>query len=159
MPNLPLLLPVLGVGVLVALLASRPLARWLPCPPWAAALLVVSLAVIAAVTVTPQQPDSGGVQSWPFTWLTSWFSDRVLNVLLFVPLGLAVALVGRAWLRRALAVACLLLPLVVEGVQLLIGPLARDSQWQDVIDNTLGVAIGLAVGLALRRWVLRGDPP
>jgi glycopeptide antibiotics resistance protein len=116
---------------------------------------VASLAVIVAVTLTPQQLGAAGEVSWPFTWLTTWFSDRVLNVLLYVPLGVAVALIGRAPLRNAVTVAALLLPLVVEAVQHLVGPLARDAQWQDVVDNTLGVAIGLALGYALRRWVLR----
>lgn len=156
MPNLPLLIPVLVGGVLLAVLAYRPLSRWLPSPAWSSALLIVSLAIVAAITLTPQDLDQADASRW---WLIAWLletvGDRGLNVLLFVPLGVAVMFIGRPRLRIAAMVGAIALPWVVEGTQHLVAPLARDSQWQDVIDNTAGVLIGLGIGWVAQRWWAR----
>ena len=153
MPNLPLLIPVLVAGVVLAVLAYRPLSRWLPSPAWSSALLILSLVLVAAITLTPQDlAESGAPRWWPIAWLLQTLGDRGLNVLLFVPLGIAVMFIGRSRLRLVAIVGAIALPWVVEGTQHLVAPLERDSQWQDVIDNTAGVLIGLAIGWVAQHW-------
>jgi len=151
MPNLPLLVPVVVVGVLIAVFGGPALARRLHCPTWVAVVLVVSLTLVIGVTLTPQSLSGDlGERTWPFTWILVLLNERILNVLLFVPLGLTAALIGLR-VRGIAVVAVLVLPWVVEGIQNSVGWLSRDSQWQDVVDNTLGAAIGIGIGLLVRR--------
>lgn len=161
MTTLPLMAPTFIVGLLLGLLFARRLGAVLRSSPLVAFLLVASVALVVAVTLTPLRevpgavdpmaavPDVGGpLWRWPWQW---WpVDDRTLNVVLFVPLGLAVGLVGRTVVRRWLTVAALVSPLVVEGTQWAVDWLARDSQWQDVADNLVGVVLGLLLG-----WVVR----
>jgi len=164
MSNLPLLLPAFAVGMVAALVAGRPLGRVLRTSTVAAMALIAAAALVTAVTLTPQRFDAGavdvfaavpevppdaGLWHWPWQWW--WVNDRTLNIALFVPLGFAVTLVGRRGARWALVAAALLAPLAVEGTQYVVAWLARDPQWQDVLDNTLGVLIGLGLGLLWRR--------
>ena len=153
MPNLPLLLPVVLVGLFIAVACGRLLARRLRCPWWVAVALVASLTLVIAVTLTPQSIsedviDAGEI-SWPFTWILALLDERTLNVLLFVPLGFTTALIGSRVLWFAV-VGVLALPWAVEGIQYLVTWLSRDAQWQDVVDNTVGAVIGLGIGLVVR---------
>jgi glycopeptide antibiotics resistance protein len=59
--------------------------------------------------------------------------------------------VGRPAARIALVAGALALPWVIEGTQLVVTWLARGPQWQDVVDNTVGVLIGLLVGWVVAR--------
>ena len=85
-------------------------------------------------------------------------AERVLNVLLFVPLGVGVGLVGRPAARRWLIGAALLLPFAVEGLQAVVTVLSRGPQWQDVLDNLIGVLVGLALAWAIRVRAQRRAP-
>lgn len=170
MRTFPWAFPVLAVGILAGALAARPVGRFLRMPPWAAFLLVAALALVVAVTLTPlgsasdvpaalpQLPahpipvevqTASGLWRWPWQWFP--IDERTLNVALFVPLGVGVGLVGRRRLRVVLPLVALMLPLVVEGTQYLVGPLNRDADWRDVVDNVTGVVIGLVIGVVLRR--------
>jgi glycopeptide antibiotics resistance protein len=115
--------------------------------------LTMSVAAIAVVTLLPIDGDRE-VQLWPFGEIRQALSgddnrlllESVANILLFVPLGVAVRL-------RGLGI----------GVGVLIGFLAsaavEAAQWavvsgrtvsvDDVLLNTVGVAVG---HLALSRW-------
>ncbi|MFO7531122.1 MAG: VanZ family protein, partial [Candidatus Limnocylindrales bacterium] len=80
-----------------------------------------------------------------------------LNVLLFIPLGLAIGLLPRTRARRYLIVGGFALPVVVEATQSLITVLGRGCESADVFDNAMGMAIGLVMGLSLStiaRWVV-----
>jgi VanZ family protein len=159
MPNLPLLIPVLVIGAVVTVVGYRSVARWLGCPRWAAGLLLASLAVIVAVTLTPQDGEaSGSPRATVFAWLLALLGDRGLNVVMFVPLGVAVMLVGSGQLRVGAVLAGFALPWVVEGVQGFVEPLARGAQWQDVLDNTIGLVIGCGVGWWVRTRMVRARP-
>ena len=153
MPNLPLLLPVVLVGLFIAVACGRLLSRRLRCPWWVAVALVASLTLVIAVTLTPQSISEdvmdAGESSWPFTWILALLDERALNVLLFVPLGFTTALIGSRVLWFAV-VGVLALPWAVEGIQYLVTWLSRDAQWQDVVDNTVGAVIGLGIGLVVR---------
>jgi hypothetical protein len=94
-----------------------------------------------------------------------WPSDIVGNVVMFIPLGLAIALVPRSPRKAAVLVGAVALPFIIEATQLLVVPLGRACQGGDVFDNLAGLAIGLAFGLAMGalwrsvRPGPRGDTP
>ncbi|MCW2546248.1 MAG: hypothetical protein JWN96_708, partial [Mycobacterium sp.] len=73
--------------------------------------------------------------------------DTSLNVILFVPLGLAIGLLGRSPATARMLVAVLALPLAIEAIQSLLPMLGRGCQSGDVVDNLLGLGIGLALGM------------
>ncbi len=76
--------------------------------------------------------------------------DSVLNVLLFFPLGIGLALSGIPW-KRAVLTACAL-SLTVETAQFLFVP-GRDATLGDVLTNTVGGALGFAVARNARIWL------
>ena len=80
--------------------------------------------------------------------------DESLNVLLFIPLGLAIGLLPASSARRALVLGGLALPFLVELTQALVPPLGRGCESADVIDNLSGLLIGLAIGL-VAGWLAR----
>ena len=89
-------------------------------------------------------------------------TDTMRNVLLFMPLGLTLALLSRTRLRTMLIALAYALPFIIEATQLLLSPLGRGCQSADVIDNALGLSVGLAIGLVLHRatrWWSRQDGP
>jgi glycopeptide antibiotics resistance protein len=164
MSSLPLLVPVFVLGLVVAALACRRVGAWLRMPWWAAFVLIAGLGLVAALTLTPVRSGAvvvvDAVSLVPFTPdgpivrpPTQWWriDDRTLNVLVFIPIGFAVILVGRPAARIALVAGALALPWVIEGTQLVVTWLARGPQWQDVVDNTVGVLIGLLVGWVVAR--------
>ena len=141
------------MGLFIAVACGRLLACRLRCPWWVAVALSASLTLVIGVTLTPQSVsedvvDAGEI-SWPFTWILALLDERTLNVLLFVPLGFTIALIGSRVLWIAV-VGVLALPWAVEGIQYLVTWLSRDAQWQDVVDNTVGAVIGLGIGLVVR---------
>lgn len=80
--------------------------------------------------------------------------DAVLNVLLFVPLGIGLALAGvRA---RDTALAVFALSGLIELAQLLVIT-GRDATIGDVVTNTFGGALGFTIGRFLF-WLLSPDP-
>jgi hypothetical protein len=97
--------------------------------------VVAACAAIAAATLTPQQPLARLSPWWlPFTGAGDG-ADALLNVVLFVPLGLALALAG-ARRGRAVLVA-LLVTATVELLQAFVIP-GRQASVGDVMTNTLG---------------------
>ncbi len=77
-------------------------------------------------------------------------SDVLLNIILFVPLGAAVALHVRSLSRCALSAA--LLSATIELAQLYIP--GRDSSLGDVLSNTLGGTLGALVTRTAVLWLL-----
>jgi VanZ family protein len=102
-------------------------------------LTLVAIIAIGAATLTPQPPPE-----FPFEHLCLVCGDlggvdSVLNVLLFIPLGVGLALAGvRPW-RAMLAGAAL--SIAIELSQLTIVP-GRDAAVGDVMTNTLGTLLG-----------------
>ena len=82
-------------------------------------------------------------------------SGTSLNVLLFVPLGVAVGLLPRNRRAGLVVLAAFSLTFVVEGVQLIATPLGRGCYTADIVDNTMGLAIGVVIGLLGRPFVAR----
>jgi hypothetical protein len=76
-------------------------------------------------------------------------SDVLLNVILYVPIGVAVALCG--WRRPVFLLAPLLLSVSIECAQRWIP--GRDPSLGDVVFNTLGAACGMLVVRSSRLWL------
>jgi VanZ like protein len=137
--------PVLGLVVALVLRRTGPVYRWV----WGA--LVAWTAAILLVTLTP-----GRVSYHPGVCAFFWSgtaSDlgstdaKILNVLMFVPLGfLAALLVRRTFLPLALA---LLLSPAIELVQREFPSIRRSCDLVDVIDNVGGAVAGAAIGFVL----------
>ena len=121
-------------------------------------MAATSLAVIASVTLVPQ---SGVPTGSHFCLVCGSLGtvDATLNVLLFVPLGFALALAGASGKRTVLAVCAL--SLLIEITQYL-AIAGRYSTVGDVVMNTLGGALGFALAryftslLNPQRGVARG---
>jgi hypothetical protein len=117
------------------------------------------LAVIAAVlailllTLTP----SGIRPPLPFSYEIGgerrWLSDGILNLCLFIPLGLTIGWESRSpWP----AVFCgLLLSTAVELAQTMVP--GRDPALSDIIFNSLGAMVGAVIARNPRTWYAPGE--
>ena len=167
---LPWLLPGIAVSAVVSVLVGGVVARALETHRAVATLLVFSLGVIVSATLTPHGGDllldgatSGTCDlsrlSLPNLGAFLGLNDTSLNVLLFVPLGVAIALLPRSPRTVVVAIGALLLPLAIETTQLVVPAISRGCESADVIDNLLGLAVGFAAGLALAALARRLDRP
>jgi hypothetical protein len=165
--NVPYFLPFLALSLVFGLLVARRLGERLSTRPSVAFLLVASLGLVIAATLMPAAGASSGERvaaGWcdlsrigfaPLGTLVR-LNSVSLNVLLFVPLGLAIGLLPRTRARSYLIVGGFALPVVVEATQSLVTVLGRGCESADVFDNAMGLAIGLGMGLsagAIARWL------
>lgn len=161
--------PGLLVSVLVALAVGGHVAGRLRVNRTTAVLLVISLGVVLAATVTPSREALiGAVPPVPARCDMSRFwlaplsaygrvSDTSLNVLLFVPLGALIGLTPPSPYRWPIILAAIALPFVIEGFQLIAAPLGRACQSGDVVDNLAGLVLGLVGGWSVGTvWRLAG---
>lgn len=174
---LPWFLPGLAITTVIALAVAGRVARRLRTESWIAFLLVMSLGAVLAATIPPVAGGFSGRASAPgrcdfgrigLAPLSDYLhlGDTSLNVILFVPLGLAIGLLGRSPATARLLVAVLALPPAIETIQSLVPMLGRGCESGDVVDNLLGLGIGLALGVLLsvvragrtRSCRARGDP-
>ena len=164
--NVPLFVPAIVITILVAIAGSRVVGRDLGAPRWVAFLLIASVGLIAAATVTPLRSALDGVTAIEAVcdlhrfgpagvWHGLYLTDAGLNVLLFIPLGVAVGLLPRSRRAAAVLAAAALSPVLIEVIQLLVRPLGRSCQSGDVVDNLTGLAAGLLVGLLGARSLAR----
>jgi hypothetical protein len=151
----PWLWPALALAMAISLLTFRPVARRLHAAPAVAFLLVLSLSGIVALTLTP-----GDDAFSRFNFADCFvrvarpiglerllnFGGRGLNVLLFVPLGAAIAALPRSRTKLALLVGALVLPFLIEGIQYYFSALDRSCSTLDVVDNLTGLVVGLIIG-------------
>ncbi|WP_349863113.1 VanZ family protein [Leifsonia sp. WHRI 6310E] len=119
-----------------------------------AAVTLVYLLVVAWITLNPFPPDPHGnrlltslLALFAETPLLAWVTYDVVefsaNILMFVPMGvLLTLLLGREhwWLALALGVVA---TLTIEFVQLFLP--ARFSDPRDLLSNTLGTLLGIAI--------------
>jgi glycopeptide antibiotics resistance protein len=154
---LPWLVPVCLLALVVSTLASGWVARALDIRRPVAWMMLLSLGVIIAATLTPLVADSRLDLIHPGSCDLSrmgppapnqfpWHGDVLGNILMFIPLGFAIAVVPRSRRKAALLVAAVALPIVIEATQLVVVPLGRACESGDVVDNLTGLFIGLAVG-------------
>jgi glycopeptide antibiotics resistance protein len=154
---LPLFLPGLAILALLGLVVCRWVASRLACSPLHAWILLVSLAIVLAATLTHLRAalDQGPTGPKPCDFSRIWFAplevylrpgDIPGNVLMFIPLGVALGLLPASRARIPLILGALLLPVVVETTQLAATVLDRACQSGDVVDNLAGLVVGLFVG-------------
>jgi len=163
----PLVFPVLLVVAVVSALAAPWAARRTGLARLPAGLLLFSFGAILAITLTP---GIGGDPSAPITCkglvpapslseLWSLTNENGQNVLLYVPLGLFIGLIPRRSVLVGAGIAAAAMPFAIEGVQALLPRLARSCDAWDVIENVLGLAIGLVIGSLLAGVVRIADQP
>jgi glycopeptide antibiotics resistance protein len=116
-------------------------------------LAAVGLVFIGLLTLFPDPEAAARAASTPLSCILCGDQggvDFFLNILLFLPLGLGLALAGFSW-RRALILAALL-SCSIELLQMKV-IVGRDASLGDVISNTLGGGIGALLGACWRRFV------
>jgi glycopeptide antibiotics resistance protein len=158
--GIPWFWPVTAATVGVATLFSRQVARSFGSTRLHALVLLVSVGGIVALTLTPAG-DFGGhacriPSSWPIT-LDDFVppTARGLNVVLFIPLGVALGLMPRSPIKGQAVFFAVISPLLIELTQSVVG-LGRTCEATDVVDNLTGLAVGFLiagmVSVVLRRW-------
>ncbi|WP_052574204.1 VanZ family protein [Gemmatimonas aurantiaca] len=119
--------------------------------PRLGALLLLALSVAAIVAATLLPGNGTPVEQLPPSWCLRcgglWLMDGVSNVLLFVPLGVALAWLG--WRVPTVLLTGAVLSLGVETLQWLGIPAQRSAALADVLTNTAGACLGL---LVVRHW-------
>ena len=162
--SVPLFLPGMVVVAGLAILLSQLVARSLRTSRVHGALLLMAFGLTLMATLTPtiealtdSVSHSGACDLSRMmtaalgTLLT--VNPASLNVLLFVPLGTALGSLPRSPRSIGLTSLAFLLPLAIELSQLAVPVLGRECASADVVDNMLGLAIGVALGLT-GRWLL-----
>lgn len=154
MQSVPLFLPGVLLSIALALLAAPALARRLGTNRANAALLILGVGVIVSATLTPQDGALSGAVGTGTCDLSRWTpahlrqylagGDIEGNLLLFVPLGVAVGLLPSSSTRWRLLALGVLFPFAVEGIQLALPVLDRACESADVVDNGLGLLLGFA---------------
>jgi hypothetical protein len=108
------------------------------------------LLVILAITLSPLGTGPPLKFSFELGGGHRWLSDGILNLCLFVPLGVALGWNARS---PAKAVLCgLLLSTSVEVAQMWMP--GRDPSLSDIVANTTGTAVGALIGLRPRAWLV-----
>jgi VanZ family protein len=167
---LPWFLPGLAITTAIALAGAAPIAGRLRTDRRIAFLLLMSVGAVLAATIPP---DSDGFSGRPTAPGRCDFGrigpaplgqylhigDTSLNVILFIPLGLAVGLLGQSATKVRALLAALALPLAIEAIQSLAPMLGRGCQSRDVVDNLLGLGVGLALGVLLSAVRARRTEP
>ncbi|WP_169583091.1 MULTISPECIES: VanZ family protein [Microbacterium] len=86
------------------------------------------------------------------TWFGSGWIEFAANVVVFVPLGLLLAILMDRPLRGV--VVCIAISVVVELAQFLVPP--RQASVRDVVANALGAVIGAGIAWSVARRRGRG---
>jgi hypothetical protein len=152
--------------VLGAVLAGR-VAAFLQTRRWLAFLLFVSLGLILGATLSPttlvlesgassSQCDFSRLGVLSAQELAADF-DAIVNILLFAALGLFLGLLPRTRRNALLMLSAFFLTVLIELTQLLLPGLGRGCETADMIDNTLGLVLGLITGIVARMVLLRSS--
>ncbi len=166
---LPWFPPGVAIAVVVALAAGGAVGRALGVRRAIAWVMLLSLGIILAATLTPQAAalDFGarGSASCDFSrvGLASWrevlsAGDAGGNILMFIPLGVAIGLVPGSRRKAAIVVGAIALPFAIEMIQLVVPRLDRACESADVVDNLTGLAIGLVAGTLVGQVARRVRP-
>jgi hypothetical protein len=154
-----------GLGLVLSRRAGQVLRTWSAV----AGALIVALGIIVSATLTPGRDAllSGalgqGVCHFERIGLASLadfqaLNETSLNVILFVPLGVAIGLVP-GWRRKILlAVGAFNLPVAIELIQLNLPVLDRACESADVVDNLTGLMLGLFAALVAGRCATKSVP-
>jgi glycopeptide antibiotics resistance protein len=163
---LPWFVPGAVISLLAGLLTAPAIARGLRSGRGPAWLLVFGLGIVIAATLTPLgrgfEERASILRTCDFSRiglapLREYFrvDDTSLNVVLFIPLGVAVGLLPGSRRKWVIVGAAILLPVAIETLQLLAPALSRGCQSADVVDNMTGLVLGM-VGATGARWLYAG---
>jgi glycopeptide antibiotics resistance protein len=153
---IPGLVPGSLLSAVVGAFLAPAFGRWLGSTALRAWFVLLGVGIVLSATLTPlneggQLPlgscDFSRVHLAPLADLLR-VSSASLNVILLVPLGVAVGLLPPGRRTTGVLIVALALPFMVEVVQSL-APLGRGCQTADMVDNLLGLVLGLAAG-----WLL-----
>ncbi len=155
--NTPLLIPGVAIALIVAVALAPRAATRTGLSPLLAGMLVFAFGAILAITLTPGSGDGfffeqswcGGLRPPPRLGQLLSLGEHGLNVALFVPLGLLIGLIPRARPFATAAVAAGAMPIFIEWIQYSVPQLDRICQTWDVLENLMGLAIGLGVGVVV----------
>ena len=161
----PGLIPGLEVSIILSVLVCIPVGRSLGISVANACLLVFSVGLIVSATLTPSlealTEGVTGTGRCDFSRLTPSglrqlpaLNEASLNVLLFVPLGVAIGFIPARRHQAAFVAIALVTPVAIEFIQLVAIRLDRACQAGDVADNVAGLVIGLVIGVTLA-WLVR----
>ena len=155
--------PGIVVSLVISLMACGYVSRAMRISRAHAWALAMSLGVVLSATITPSREailfgtqgsgtcDLGriGLASW---WELRHLDDASLNILLFAPLGIFIALCPRSRAKAIVLAGAFVLPASIELFQLVAVALDRKCQSADVFDNLTGLLRGL-VGGAMAGWL------
>jgi hypothetical protein len=161
--------PGVVITIILSVILSAPIGRALRVRRSVVMTLLLGFGLIVAATLTPSREAlrfgavGSGTCDLSRIGLASWSDlfppgDPTFNVLLYIPLGVAIGLWPRSRIKVALIVGAVALPIVIETIQLFATTLDRACQGADVSDNLTGLLIGLALGstAGLIGWSARG---
>jgi hypothetical protein len=121
-------------------------------------IAALSTGAIALLTLSPSPGDIASAVETPLTCLVCGDRggvDVLLNLLLFIPLGVGLRMAGSP--IRVAAIAAILLSLTVELLQYFV-VVGRDASLSDLMFNTAGAALGASVEPRLRSAVRPSAP-
>lgn len=110
--------------------------------------------LIAALTLMPTPEEAGRAAATPAYCILCGDTgsvDFLLNILLFVPLGLGLRLAGISWRRTLLLAALLSCGIELLQMKVIAG---RDASLGDVLANSAGGGLGALLGAEWRHLVL-----
>jgi glycopeptide antibiotics resistance protein len=156
--DLPWFLPGFAIALAVSVAVSGAVGRAMRVRRLVAWAMVLSLGIILAATLTPQWEalalGARGSSSCDLSRLGLAplreflrLTESSANVLMFIPLGVAIGLFPRSRRTAAVVIAAIALPFVIETVQLLLPVLDRACESADVVDNLSGLVLGLGGGV------------
>jgi VanZ like family len=114
--------------------------------------MILTLASLIAIAIATLTPETGPAVGSHFCLVCGSVGavDAVLNIILFVPLGVGLALSG---VRARNALVCMFaLSVLIETAQFFVIS-GRDAAIGDVLTNTLGGTLGLAIGRYHALWL------
>jgi hypothetical protein len=117
-------------------------------------LALAGLAFIAALTLTPTATEASRAAATPLLCIICGESggvDFLLNILLFIPLGLGLALAGFSWRRTIILAGLLSFSIELLQMKVIAG---RDASLSDLLTNTLGAGAGALLAADWRRVLL-----
>ena len=109
--------------------------------------------VILIATLLPSRTDVRHAFAFCLTCDFRWLADAVLNVALFLPLGLAAGWHAKSPWKVALAGT--LLSTAIELLQISVP--GRDPELRDILSNAAGATLGAALAYRPRAWLFPGE--
>jgi hypothetical protein len=117
------------------------------------AIAALGLLFIAGLTLVPQPDQAAEAAATPLSCIVCGeFGgvDFLLNILLFIPLGIGLAVAGFSWRRTVVLAGLLTFGIELLQMNVIAG---RDASLGDILTNTLGGGIGAALGTHWRTLV------